>query len=395
MCGLVGIYSSNMLKKHKDALFELLYLDTWRGRDATGVAAIRSNADTQIMKSTVPGYEFLDNPRIDSFLKLNDLCWIGHNRYGTIGGNVRKNAHPFEVLDDDGDVLLVGAHNGTLKNKHVLKDHTNYGTDSEALFNEIAVSGLEETIKKVDGAWALSYFDHVEEELRLLRNKERPLHYAFEEEEHTFLWASEAWMLRIVCQRNNIKLKDDKVYMMQEDTLYRVPAPKKLNEVLVLHKKGGLVGKDPAFFHPERWGRTGGHAETQQKATEKAQQAAQEAREGQKLLTGTPTVCSTHNHKNGETPPSSNVVSSQKPSEQGSNVVDFLGIKKYKGYGGSLISTRELVSQLKDGCSWCEIEAIDPAERYGWLDEGKPVCVKCLIGVHDEFLSKEVSKTVH
>src|ERR1044072_2205219 len=231
MCGLVGVFSSNMLVKHKDVLSALLYLDTWRGRDSTGVAAIRHNADTHVLKSTIPGYEFVEGNKLDQHLKLNDFCWIGHNRYGTVGKNIKTNAHPFMIDDEEGCCTIVGAHNGTLKNKHVLKDHLTFGTDSEALFNNISEEGLEATLPKIEGAWALTYYDHREEELRIIRNSERTLFYAYEEGKKTLFWASEQWMIRIATSKYGIKLEDDKVYAFSEDTLYRFAAPNTLKEV--------------------------------------------------------------------------------------------------------------------------------------------------------------------
>lgn len=391
MCGLVGIYSSNMMAKHKDALAALLYLDTWRGRDSTGVAAIRHNADTHILKSTVPGYEFVEGPKLEQHLKLNDFCWIGHNRFGTMGKNIKSNAHPFEILDDDGSCILVGAHNGTLKNKHALMDHAKFGTDSEALYNHIAQTSLEETIPLVEGAWALTYYDHITEELRFIRNKERPLFYAFEEGKKTLIWASEMWMLRVACSRYGIKLHEDKVYSFAEDTLYAFPAPEKLNEELTHVRKGGLVGKTPAFFQGGVWenGRwtSGSRGQTTTNQTTQSQGTAS----GQSSSTSSAAIAATgagssssqsgtSGQSNGVKPPLANATSS---SEASSNVRNILTAKKYKGYSGVLLSKTELENQLAGGCGWCEAEFIGEKDRYAWLAPSKPVCAKCLDGSHD------------
>lgn len=390
MCGLVGIYSSNMLAKHRDVLTAMLYLDTWRGRDSTGVAAIRHNADTAILKSTVPGYEFVEGPKLENHLRLNDFCWIGHNRFGTMGKNIKTNAHPFSIDDEDGGCLIVGAHNGTLRNKHVLKEHARFGTDSEALFNNIAIEGLEDSIAKVEGAWALTYYDHLEEELRFIRNKERPLFYAYEEGKKTLIWASEMWMIRVACSRYNVKLEGDNVYSLAEDTLYSFPAPMKINEELVVKRKGGVVGKEtPTFF--QRWNkdkRTGGasenHTATHQKRTETTQSSETSSQRaivvGQNPVTTT-TQSGTEQQNSGEKQPQKNVSSSEKGSNtQPNKVQDILSAKKYKGHGGVLLSKRELDEQLENGCGWCELEFISPDERFAWMAPGKPVCHKCLTG---------------
>lgn len=367
MCGLVGVYSSNMLQKHKEVLSALLYLDTWRGRDSTGVAAIRHNADTCIMKSTVPGYEFVEGPKLFEHLRLNDFCWIGHNRHKTVGGNLKSNAHPFQILDQDGSCILVGAHNGTLKNKHALDDHAKFGTDSEALYNQIASTGLEDAIGKVQGAWALVYYDHVREELRFLRNSERPLYYAFEKGKTTLFWASEIWMLRVATSRFGIELEGDQVRSFAENELYVCPAPEKTNDVLDIQRKGAVVGKPDTTFFP---GKTGGETAAQSWRTKKTPQDSQEA--------GKALESSTKQQNSGETQTltSRMLLGKQTPE---SNVIPLMS---YKGYKGVPLTLNELNEQLKDGCSWCEIVEIKEGDRYAWLDHDKPVCSKCLDGSH-------------
>jgi glucosamine 6-phosphate synthetase-like amidotransferase/phosphosugar isomerase protein len=395
MCGLVGIYSSNMLAKHKDVLSAMLYLDTWRGRDSTGVAAIRHNADTVVLKSTVPGYEFVEGPKLDQHLKLNDFCWIGHNRFGTMGKNIKTNAHPFTIDDEDGGCLIVGAHNGTLKNKHVLIDHAKFGTDSEALYNNIAVEGLEPSIAKVEGAWALTYYDHIEEELRIIRNKERPLFYAFEEGKKTLIWASEMWMIRVACSRYDVKLADDKVFAFGEDTLYRFPAPMKMNEEISMERKGGIVGKEtPTFFqnwNREHWtGGTGTHqaTHTQGAATRPGSSTSSAAIAASSTPSTTPPL------NNGEKLVVTNASSSDDTSngQPDDKVRDILSAKKYKGYSGVLLTKTELELQLENGCGWCELEFITEKDKFAWLAPSKPICHKCLTG--EEEPSKKNAQVV-
>lgn len=381
MCGLVGIYSSNMMPRHKDALADMLYLDTWRGKDSTGVAAIRSNADTAIYKSTVPGYEFVEGPKLGEHLKLNDFCWIGHNRYGTVGRNIKTNAHPFSIDDEEGACMIVGAHNGTLRNKHVLMEHVRFGTDSEALYNNIAHEGLEKSIEKIEGAWALTYYDHYEEELRILRNKERTLFYAFEEGKKTLIWASEMWMIRVACSRNDIKLQGDNVFSFAEDTLYRFPAPMKMNEEISMERKGGVVGKQtPAFFQSRNKVAGVGGTTTTNTSTTTTPAARAQLQEPTSLTSNTPSSTITQN--SGEKLSATNVSSSVGTSSDKSDdkVRDILSAKKYKGYAGVLLTRKELDDQLENGCGWCELEFVVAEDRFAWLAPGKPICHKCLTG---------------
>ena len=412
MCGLVGIYSSNMLNKHKECLSALLYLDTWRGKDSTGVAAIRQNADTSTLKSTVPGYDFIEGPRLDQHLRLNDFCWIGHNRFGTVGRNIKSNAHPFEVLDDDGSCIIVGAHNGTLKNRHVLENYQQFGTDSEALFNQIARKGLKDTLAIVEGAWALTYYDHEEEELRVIRNKERPLFYGYEEGKKTLIWASEMWMIRVACSKAGIKLEEDKVFSFAEDTLYRFPAPMKINEVLTCEREGGLVGKTSTFFQGgTRTDWTGGvhgyirHNSGTTTQPETAQKTSQSNQAGtlnrqSAIIQNTNIASGTPTENNGEKQALSNVNSSSDPLKGKDNkatIRNILDAKSYKGYANVRLSKRQLEDMLMNGCAWCESEFINIGDKFGWLAPGKPVCAKCLEDGHDddEELKSSSSVSVH
>lgn len=389
MCGLVGIFSSCMTMKHKEVLVNLLYLDTWRGRDATGVAAIRQNADTHIMKSTVPGYEFIEGEKLNHFLRFTDFCWIGHNRFGTVGKNIKSNAHPFMVLDEEDSCVLVGAHNGTLKNKHVLNDHLSFGTDSEALYNHIALTSLEETIPLVEGAWALTYYDHIAEELRFLRNKERPLFYAYEEGHKTLIWASEAWMIKIACSRAGVKIENDAVFTVEEDTLYKIPAPVKVNETLAVTKTGGLVGKTSAFFRGyqnQTFGRTAGQESVQQETTQTPQKTTSSSSKPE--VTSAPAQSGTKRENVGGTltikKENSSSNQSQPDAHGNDNVTPISAGRIFKGFGGVPLSKSEIEKQLENGCSWCETEYISVKARFAWLDAYKPVCKKCLDGSHED-----------
>ncbi len=351
------------------------------------MAAIRNNTDTDILKSPIPGHDFVELTAYDRLLKFNDFCWIGHNRYGTVGKNTKLNAHPFAVNKDDGTCLLVGAHNGTLKNRHVLNDYDKFGTDSEALFNQIAHEGIEETIPKVEGAWALTWYDHDEEELRFLRNKERSLFYAYEEEKKTLIWASELWMIRVATSRAGMKLHEDKVYSVAEDTLYKFPVPVKINDELYHTAKGGLVGKTPAFFQEwdkERW--TGGTREThtapqrkefQNDSSRASTGAGTQINPNQNipsLLLNSPS--STQAQSSGDSQTNERLNS----SENQSNVHDISSASKFKGFNGKRLTKKEIEDQLAGGCSWCELEFIDLKDRFAWLAPSQPVCEKCLKG---------------
>lgn len=213
MCGIVGC-AGDISAKEEGAFKQLLIVNSLRGIDSTGVAVVgRHTGDVKIRKQVGDVFQLMDNSRFaGTFSGVNRLC-LGHNRWGTVGAATRKNAHPFEFDK------VVGVHNGTLKNKWNLPNHTNFETDSEALYAHINNVGIEEAIKGVDGAYALVWYDKEEGTLNMLRNKERPLTFAYSKDKKQLFFASEAWMMQGVCGREGIALGD--AVMIAEDTLYK------------------------------------------------------------------------------------------------------------------------------------------------------------------------------
>lgn len=342
MCGLVGMMG-DLLSRHKDMMADLLFLDTLRGADSTGVACIRSNGDVHVAKSTIPGYEFIQTAHFKDGLRLTDDIWIGHNRYGTVGKTHKMNAHPFLVEDEEGDPVLVGAHNGTLKNKWELDPHpAKFGTDSEALFNVIANEGPKKTLAKTEGAWALSWFDWYEDALFFIRNKERPLTFAYAKDKKTFFWASEAWMLRTAAARNGVEL--DVVYNMNEDTLYRAEIPERKGDRVIadLKVEGGLVGKPTPTFQGGQADRSWWRDNSHQKGT--------------------------------QTPPKTG-------STIGSPTSSSKGVQQVRGFQGKFVDLPVVELLLSSGCVWCE-DPIKREEPFIWIGDNEPVCSRCLKGTH-------------
>lgn len=406
MCGLVGILSSTTTAKHAEVLTSMLYVDTWRGKDSTGVAAIRRDQSTSVLKATVPGYEFVEGPRLSNFLRTSDICWIGHNRFGTVGGNIKSNAHPFQILDEDGACLVVGAHNGTLRNRHVLTDYNNFGTDSEALYNEIALVGVKDAIAKVEGAWALTFVDHYRDYFGVIRNSERTLFWALQEDKKTLFWASEEWMIRVCVNRAGLKLLDNKVHSFDPDTLYKFKIPDKWGEEISFETEGGVVGKQaPAFFqHNRSWGHQQRTEPSTTAATSSGRQqtggeSRKEAQTGRAETTTSKgpshqsSLSMTKTEVSGDNQPSQNSTSTKTlslppPTDKG-KVVPIEQGKIYRGYKAVPLTRKEIMAQLEDGCVWCEIETPTPEERFAWVGEGQPVCGRCLSDNHSKIITKE------
>ena len=210
ICGIVC--AAGLLTAEEEKIFKfLLILDTVRGEDSTGIAGVSVDGDVLVSKAVGTPYDLFPLKLTERVFTANNRLLIGHNRYATQGGVTKKNAHPFEFDN------VVGVHNGTLKARYGLK-HNNYAVDSEQLYANIDEDGEKVVIPKVEGAYALVWYDKENEQLKVIRNKERPLHYAFSACGKKVFFASEAWMLGVALNRNNYKHRP--IQEIQEDQLY-------------------------------------------------------------------------------------------------------------------------------------------------------------------------------
>ncbi len=181
MCGIVGVIAKNSkLPWHADDLFEqMLYMDTIRGPDSTGSFGVTRQGVVDIIKGDAPGHLFIES---SAFLKFkNKICndylvAIGHNRKATKGTVNPHNAHPFRVEN----IVLV--HNGTIQNANDL--NTEVEVDSHAIAHALAKHDCVTALGKINGAFALVWFDQKDKTLNLARNTERPLYLV----EYTDMW---------------------------------------------------------------------------------------------------------------------------------------------------------------------------------------------------------------
>lgn len=177
----------------------LLIVDSLRGEDSTGVATIRKwNAEVTVAKQVGDPFQLFDHKSFDKAFIGIQRAIIGHNRYATMGGVSRQTAHPFE------NSSVVGAHNGTLRTKHLLADAKNFTVDSENIYHHIDKHGLHDALQFMDGAWALVWWDKKRESINFLRNKERTLYLAWGDQGKQLFWASEAWMLHAAFLKHHI-----------------------------------------------------------------------------------------------------------------------------------------------------------------------------------------------
>lgn len=218
MCGIVAVitkHTNGFSYKQLQVFETLLWLDTLRGNDSTGVFCVNNMGNCGIAKEIGPGEYFLSTPEWKDYrgkMFSNGWAIVGHNRKATRGSVSDKNAHPFWVEDK-----LVLVHNGSFMGSHKhLKDTD---VDSEAIAHTLVEHGADDVagaLKRVNAAYALSWYDVDNKTINFIRNTERPLHWV--ETSDAYYFCSEKDMLEFALKRNDITwLKN--VYMFPEYSL--------------------------------------------------------------------------------------------------------------------------------------------------------------------------------
>ncbi|MEP5155248.1 glutamine--fructose-6-phosphate transaminase (isomerizing), partial [Planktotalea sp.] len=178
MCGIIGV-----LGQHEVAptLVEALRRLEYRGYDSAGIATVNNGV--------------LDRRRaVGKLVNLSDLLvhnplagksGIGHTRWATHGAPTTDNAHPHQA----GPVAVV--HNGIIENFRELREElaghgidfvTETDTETVALLTQHymntglrPVEAAEKTIGRLEGAFALAFLFHGEEDLMVCARKGSPL----------------------------------------------------------------------------------------------------------------------------------------------------------------------------------------------------------------------------
>lgn len=209
---------------HERAFTELLSVDVIRGHHSTGMVSYNSNTKNIRLAKEVgsPPELIRSKDYTDAMSQINRLL-IGHNRYATKGKINKENAHPFKQGN------IVGAHNGSLsymgQQRLEDKDHK-FDTDSEAIMWSLSTRGFDETWRLLanpvfaENAFALTWFDANTNKFFIVKNKKRPLYYAYTEKEDAVYWASELGALQWIMFRNGLIEKEFKAYSVNDDTLY-------------------------------------------------------------------------------------------------------------------------------------------------------------------------------
>jgi hypothetical protein len=203
MCGIVGLlsqYQNGFSHDEADAFSDMLVIDSFRGMDSTGVFGVDNLANVRICKSAQHGMDFIHEEAYKDFRKeqiSRGLFTVGHNRAATKGSISDRNAHPFWV---DDKIVLV--QNGTMRGDHkkISARTKEIEVDSEAIAHAIADGGnnIEETLQKIDSAYALVWFNVEAETLTLIRNSERPLFISYGKRNGVLFASEQATILYVM-----------------------------------------------------------------------------------------------------------------------------------------------------------------------------------------------------
>ncbi|MGL5324012.1 MAG: class II glutamine amidotransferase, partial [Aeromonas sp.] len=215
---------------HKKAFRDLLVMDSLRGPHSTGICVADRMGTGGFVKKVGNPYELFDTKLFDTAMTGTKSVLLGHNRWATKGAINSTNAHPFEFGK------IIGAHNGTLRQQSLLDDWTKFDVDSENLYYHMERHGVQATVPKLNGAYALTWHDAEDHSVNLLRNDERPLTYCYSKDHKTLYWASEGWMLMAALHRNN--LDHGEIYALPVNKHYKFLVP------------GGFVNAEKVFEAP-------------------------------------------------------------------------------------------------------------------------------------------------
>lgn len=253
MCGLVGMASNNLIHGDKKVFATLLYLDQLRGKHSTGVCGVNKKGEVAVYKRALEASDYLQLSGCDKVLTHSDRLLLGHNRYATVGAKDDNNAHPFT----HGEITL--AHNGTLTNKpDVIKGESKkyFPTDSESIAYAFSVEYYQDVLERLEGAYALTWYDKQDNTINFARNEERELYIGYIGTD--IVWASEKEMLELAASHHKKTLKDVELLPVGEHRMFEI---NKLEEGYVATEFTPKKKVIRSYQHPTT--RRGRHHETQ------------------------------------------------------------------------------------------------------------------------------------
>lgn len=248
MCGIIGAINHSGKYRHsmEKVMRDLMFADTLRGADATGIYAVSKELNVDWCKATQNGWAFQSrNTRAKNILKGAEehVFQMVHNRAATMGDSDNADyAHPVVI---DGKIGLV--HNGTLNSwpgrkygkaiRSPKDDH-----DSTAIAHHISNKGVQSFVDECMGAYSLVWHDVKEGTFNFLRNEERPM--AMVKTDDVLFFGSELGMLLWILQRHSFKPLE--YFHTKPNTLYTFETGEAV-------AKEVLITKKPTFSRSDRF----------------------------------------------------------------------------------------------------------------------------------------------
>ena len=218
MCGIIGLISrsaAGFYKADEDLFSWMLRCNTIRGSDSTGVFGVDSKGLVDTLKGDTDGFTFAGTSNYETFLRKMNRSYrvvIGHNRAATKGAISPHNAHPFQ------EKAITLVHNGTILNQKDL--HKDAEVDSHAIAHGLADFAAVETLEKIEGAFALVWYNADDKTLNIARNSERPLYLS--ETTGNWIIASEPGLPAWLARRTITKV-EMKHMLVPEDNILTFP----------------------------------------------------------------------------------------------------------------------------------------------------------------------------
>lgn len=224
MCGLFGVIfrsqpTTERIDEARKLFTDLAISSCGRGLDATGVAAVEIGGLYQLIKDTLPSYNYIYTPvykKLFRGLRPNTRLLMGHTRAATHGENIAGNAHPFAFTKRDGQDLI-GTHNGVIYNSFDLAMHPLLGVDgvpcyendSANLFQTLALLNRRDWPKIFQNIWGSFAVVFVENNtVHMVRNNQNPLWKAYVPGLDAFAYASELGMLGTAANYQQMPMVD-------------------------------------------------------------------------------------------------------------------------------------------------------------------------------------------
>jgi predicted glutamine amidotransferase len=402
MCGICAVVSSSLTLAETETFKDLLLVNQLRGFDSTGVFSV--DKKTEVSKRR--WMSFKEAAEASYFLNSEDKhgvkkallasghgALVGHCRWATIGKVSAKNAHPFSFDN------VIGVHNGTLRK--VFKGSDLFETDSEALYALINEVGIEEALNEIqtytetDTAYALIYYDKIEDTLNFVRNGQRPLYLAVDSSNNTLMVSSESEAVFFAAKRHNISFNADGIFSLKPHVLMSIRMDTNEYDLRERHKFTELKIKKPEWSSSNQSSSTGywvngvfkpykysGAFYGMEDWPDEDLPPDPNARppfepDGEALCCDIPPAQQEEKPK-----PSVPVVSGKdlvKPVEKARNFI-------FKGWKGMTITRIAMGKMCYKGCAACgrqvDVDMPDLDRKIGWAAPDRIVCSECMTRPH-------------